>query len=45
MSHLFKKNAQTTRRILVQTAIGAVGAVSFLGLTARHARAGILNQK
>ncbi len=39
MSHSFKKNAQTTRRILLQTAIGAVWALSFLGLTARGAKA------
>jgi hypothetical protein len=39
MSHSFKKNVQTTRRILLQTAIGAVSAVSFLGLTTRDARA------
>jgi hypothetical protein len=38
MSHSFKKNVPT-RRILLQTAIGAVSAVSFLGLTARGARA------
>src|ERR1035437_5929906 len=37
MSHSLKKNVQTTRRILLQTAIGAVSAVSFLGLTARGA--------
>ena len=40
MSHSSKKNIQTTRRILLQTAIGAVSAVSFLGLTARGRESG-----
>ena len=31
--------SQTTRRILLQAAIGTVGAVSLLGMTARDARA------
>lgn len=44
MTYAIEKSSRATRRALLQAAVGAVGALSFVGMSARSAQAAKVSQ-